>query len=213
MRVKICGVTSERDRDAVVNAGADAVGLIAGVDVDTPREITPERAARLASGTPPFVSTVLVTMPDGPGDAADLVERVRPDAIQVHVSEPDTLAEIATRVPVRVLAAVDAADDRLGAYADAADALLVDALDEDGAGGTGDTTDWNRARAVVDALEAPVVLAGGLTPGNVREAATTVRPFGVDVASGVERGGGQKDHDAVRSFVGRAREATLKGVQ
>lgn len=213
MRVKVCGVTTERDRDAVVNAGADAVGLIAGVDVDTPREVTPGEAADLAGGTPPFVSTVLVTMPDGPGEAADLVERVRPDALQVHAAGPEAVAGIADRVPVRVLAAVGAADDRLDAYAEAADALLVDALDENGAGGTGRTTDWNRARAVVDALEAPVVLAGGLTPGNVREAATTVRPFGVDVASGVERAGGEKDHGAVRSFVRRARAATLKGVQ
>ncbi len=213
MRVKICGVTTEHDRDAVVSAGADALGLIAGVDVDTPREITPERAAELAGGTPPFVSTVLVTMPDNPDEAADLVKRVRPDAIQVHASGPGSIADIADRVPVRVVAAVDAADDRLGAYAEAADALLVDALDDNGAGGTGDTTDWNRARAVVDALEVPVVLAGGLTPENIREATTSVRPFGVDVASGVERAGGEKDHDAVRSFVRRAREATLRGVQ
>ena len=213
MRVKVCGVTGERDRDAVVEAGADAVGLIAGVDVDTPREVTPERAADLASTTPPFVSTVLVTMPDGPAEAAELVERVSPDALQVHGGSPGAVAAIADRVPVRLLAAVDAADDQLGAYADAADALLVDALDEDGAGGTGRTTDWTRARAVVDALETPVVLAGGLTPDNVREAATTVRPFGVDVASGVERAGGEKDHDAVCSFVRRAREATLTGVQ
>jgi phosphoribosylanthranilate isomerase len=213
MRVKICGVTTERDRDAVVGAGADAVGLIAGVDVDTPREVGPARAAELAAGTPPFVSTVLVTMADDAGAAAGLVERVRPDVLQVHAADPGTVAAVAERVPVRVLAAVDADDEQLGAYADAADALLVDALDERGAGGTGRTADWNRTRAVVDALEVPVVLAGGLTPENVREAVTTVRPFGVDVASGVERAGGEKDHDAVRSFVGRAREATLRGVQ
>jgi phosphoribosylanthranilate isomerase len=213
MRVKICGVTSERDRDAVVEAGADAVGLIADVDVDTPREVSPERAAALAAGTPPFVSTVLVTMVEDPERAAELVEQVRPDALQVHAADPETVGTVADRVPVRVLAAVDAADERLKAYVDAADALLVDALDERGAGGTGHTADWDRTRAVVDALELPVVLAGGLTPGNVREAVTTVRPFGVDVASGVERAGGGKDHDAVGSFVRRAREATLRGVQ
>jgi phosphoribosylanthranilate isomerase len=107
-----------------------------------------------------------------------------------------------------VIVAVDATDSDLVDYADAADALLVDSVDESGAGGTGETVDWERTRDRVDDLGVPVILAGGLTPENVAAAVETVDPFGVDVASGVEREGGRKDHDAVRAFVDAAQGVT-----
>jgi phosphoribosylanthranilate isomerase len=85
----------------------------------------------------------------------------------------------------------------------------VDSIDEDGGGGTGRTHDWEQTRERVADLDTPVVLAGGLTPDNVAEAVATVDPFAVDVATGVERSGGVKDHDAVRAFVRAAtREVT-----
>jgi phosphoribosylanthranilate isomerase len=205
-RVKICGITTAEDRDAAVAAGADAVGLIAGVTVETPREIGLDDARDLAGGVPPLVTAVLVTMPDDAGTARERVERVRPDAVQVHGLDPDAVGELAD-APASVVAAVDAETDAatLSAYADAADALLVDSVDAEGGGGTGETHDWERTREVADRLDVPVVLAGGLTPDNVGEAVATVAPFGVDVATGVERTGGVKDHDAVRRFVANAR--------
>jgi phosphoribosylanthranilate isomerase len=211
-RVKICGVTNGEDRDVAVAAGADAVGLVAGVTVDTPREVALDTAADLAAGLPPFVSSVLVTMPADVETAVDRVERVEPDAIQVHGFTPDELGELADALAAAdsadasVIAAVDAeADDlRLAICADGADALLVDSIDEDGGGGTGRTHDWAHTRERVAALGVPVILAGGLTPENVADAVATVEPFAVDVATGVEREGGVKDHDAVREFVRRA---------
>jgi len=205
-RVKICGITTAEDRDAAVAAGADAIGLIAGVTVETPREIGLDDARDLAGGVPPLVTAVLVTMPDDAGTARERVERVRPDAVQVHGLDPDAVGELAD-APASVVAAVDAETDAatLSAYADAADALLVDSVDAEGGGGTGETHDWERTREVADRLDVPVVLAGGLTPDNVGEAVATVAPFGVDVATGVERTGGVKDHDAVRRFVANAR--------
>ena len=209
-RAKICGITRESDLDAVVAAGADAVGLTAAVAVDTPREISLTRAADLAAAVPPFVTSVLVTMPDSVDRAVELVERVAPDAVQLHGNlGPDDIAAVRERAPAKVIAAVDATDPDVESYADAADALLVDSVDEQGGGGTGETHDWERTAELVTSLDAPVVLAGGLTPDNVAEAVETVRPFAVDVASGVEAEGGVKDHDAVRRFVERAESAVV----
>jgi septum site-determining protein MinD len=105
-------------------------------------------------------------------------------------------------VPLVVSADSEATDIR--ARGDVADLLLVDSTSESGAGGTGETHDWHRTRDLVSAIDTPVVLAGGLTPENVRAAVETVDPFAVDVASGVERRPGRKKNDAVRQFVAEA---------
>ena len=204
-RVKICGITNETDRDAAVRAGADALGFIVDVPVDTPREISPDRATTLVDGVGPFVSTVLVTMADTVEDIVALQDRVGTTAIQVHDSlSPAEITDLRRQVRCDVIAAVDVDDPVVEGYAGAADALLVDSTDDSGAGGTGETHDWERTRDLVAAVDTPVVLAGGLTPANVAEAVETVDPFGVDTASGVEQRGGQKDHDAVTAFVRRA---------
>lgn len=207
-RVKVCGFTREDDLAAAVAAGVDAVGLIAGVTVETPREIDLADASRLAATVPPLVSAVLVTMPDDADEARRRIERVRPDAVQLHGLDPADVATLAD-APADVIAAVDPTDPDLDAYAGAADALLVDSIDDMGGGGTGETHDWERTREIVDSLDVPVILAGGLTPQNVATAVETVDPFAVDVASGVEREGGVKDHDAVGRFVERATRARI----
>jgi len=210
VRAKICGITSETDRDAAVAAGAAAVGFITGVSVDTPREIPAREAAALASGLTPFVTSVLVTMPDSVQDAVALQERVRADAVQLHGDlSPEHVGALGERINAAVLASVDCGEEEIEAYADAADLLLVDSATDEGAGGTGETHDWERTREIVASVDTPVALAGGLTPANVREAVETVDPSAVDTASGVEREGGRKDHDAVAAFVKRAHEVTV----
>lgn len=213
-RVKVCGLTSPEDVAAAVAAGADAVGVIVDVPVDTPREVDAERASRLLAGLPPFVTGTLVTMAEDPDTVAGLVELVGADAVQVHDGlPPGDVSYLAARSDVPVLAAVDAATpERAERYANVADALLVDTVDETGAGGTGRTHDWTASRALVEDLATPVVLAGGLTPANVGEAVRTVGPFAVDVASGVERADapGRKDHDAVERFVDAATARTVE---
>lgn len=199
--MKICGVTRDVDRDAVVAAGADAVGVIADVPVDTPREVPAGRAADLVAGVPPLVTSVLVTMPGSVQEVIALQREVAADAVQVHATlSPEKVGGLRARVDASVVAAVDA-DGDLAGYAEAADALLVDSTDDQGGGGTGETQEWARTRDRVAALDVPVVLAGGLTPENVAEAIETVEPFAVDTATGVEREGGVKNHDAVRAFV------------
>jgi len=212
-RVKICGVTSARDRDAVVESGADAVGVIHGVPVDTPREVDAATAADLVAGVPPLATSVLVTMPTTVQAAVERVDAVQPDVVQVHDGlTPAELGALSRRVSQQVVAVVDAAADDLADYATHADAVLVDSVDDEGAGGTGETHDWERTREVVDSLGVPVILAGGLTPDNVAGAVETVGPFAVDAASGVESEGGVKDHDAVRAFVANATAATATEV-
>ncbi|WP_440989100.1 phosphoribosylanthranilate isomerase [Haloarchaeobius baliensis] len=212
-RVKVCGLTREADVDAAVDAGADAIGFVVDVPVDSPREISAARAAELVAHAPPFVTTVLVTMPDAPARAATLVEQIEPDAVQIHSDlPPGDVAYLRSRVDARVVKHVDAAvPETAERYVDVVDALLVDSIGEDGGGGTGETHDWARTREATADLDVPVVLAGGLTPSNVGEAVATVDPFAVDVASGVEASGGVKDHDAVAAFVAATREATTDG--
>ncbi|WP_251343017.1 phosphoribosylanthranilate isomerase [Haloplanus halophilus] len=206
VRSKICGVTTEADLRAVSEAGADAVGIVTEVSVDTPREVAPDRAADLVAAAPPFLSTVLVTMPDSPSRAVELAGAVTPDAVQIHGGfDVEDVRYVRREARTDVITAVDAADiARARAHDDVADAVLIDSTTDSGAGGTGETHDWGAAADLVDDLSAPVVLAGGLTPENVAEAARTVGPYAVDVSSGVERRGGEKDHEAVRAFVRNA---------
>lgn len=207
-RVKICGVRREADVEAAVAAGADAVGFVVDVPVDTHREVSPARAADLAAAVPPFVSSVAVTMPETPADAVDLAGRVEPDVLQVHNDLGDgDLAYLASQVDASVVKRVDAADPGdARRFDDVADALLVDSVDADGGGGTGRTHDWSATADVARGVASPVVLAGGLTPENVADAVRTVEPFGVDVATGVEGPDGTKDHDAVEQFVTNAKQ-------
>lgn len=209
-RVKICGHTREADIAASVRAGADAIGVITDVLVDSPRAVAPGRAVHLLDAVPPLVSGVLVTMPDTAADAIELVERTHPDALQIH--GPFDIGEfqaVRSAIDRPVIKSVDAGDpDRARAFDGVADALLVDSTDASGAGGTGRTHDWERTRRLVADLDSPVLLAGGLTPDNVARAVETVAPFGVDVASGVGTDG-IKDHDAVERFV---KWATRPGV-
>lgn len=202
-RVKVCGITTAEDLNVAVEAGVDAVGFIVDVSVDTPREISDQRAVELARATPPFVTTVLVTMSERPEETVELASRVQPDVVQVHGNlTTGDLAYLSAKVHGDVMKAVSS--EAAPEYDTVADALVVDSLDESGAGGTGRTHDWEQTERLVDSLESPVVLAGGLTPENVEEAVDLVDPFAVDVASGVEADPGRKDATAVAAFVGAA---------
>jgi len=205
-RVKVCGIAHDADLRAAVDAGADAVGVITEVPVDSPREVEPATAADLLADVPPFVTATLVTMPDSAERVVELVRTIGPDAVQIHGEwTPDEIRYIRAETQRKVLLAVDAAEPGRAEELDAvADALVLDSTDESGAGGTGETHDWTRAGELADRLTSPVVLAGGLTPDTVAEAIRAADPFAVDVASGVELDGGRKDHNAVARFVANA---------
>ncbi|WP_418282791.1 phosphoribosylanthranilate isomerase [Halorubrum sp. DTA98] len=205
-RVKICGLTRGADLRAAIDAGADAVGVITEVPVDTPREVDPAAAAELLADVPPFVTATLVTMPSSPERAVELLRTVEPDAIQLHGEwTADEIGYVRAETGVKVLCTVDAADHGRAEMLDPiVDALVVDSTRESGAGGTGETHDWAATGDLAARLTSPVVLAGGLTPENVAEAVRVADPFAVDVASGVELSGGRKDHNAIARFVTNA---------
>ncbi|WP_152042669.1 phosphoribosylanthranilate isomerase [Salinigranum salinum] len=202
-RVKICGLTSRDDLDLAVDAGADALGFVTDVPVDSPREIDSGTAAELVAAAPPFVTTTLVLMPESPTHAVSLARTIQPDVLQLHCEfDAEELQFVRAEASTKLVVAVDATDrERARDLDDVADAVLVDSTTDEGAGGTGETHDWDATRELAADLDSPLVLAGGLTPENVAEAVTTAGPYGVDVASGVESSGGVKDADAVRSFV------------
>ena len=204
-RIKLCGVTNEEDLQAVSAAGADAVGLITGVADTSPRSVSPGAAARLARASAPFLSTVLVTMPESVSDVTRLTERVRPDVVQIHGVDVELAAAIEGEVASLIVAADVSEATR---FEGVPDAILVDSVDASGAGGTGETTDWSRARGLVERLSTPVILAGGLTPENVATGIERVQPYAVDVASGIEATDGRKDHQKLRSFVDNADTAS-----
>lgn len=205
-RVKICGITRGVDLRAAVEGGADAIGVIADVSVDTPREVDLAVAAELVAEVPPFVTSTLVTMSDSPEKAVDAARTVRPDALQLHGEfDADELGYVRSEAATKLVVAVGHAErDRALELDSAADALLVDSTTEEGAGGTGRTHDWEATRELARELRSPVVLAGGLTPENVAEAVRVAEPYAVDVASGVELTGGVKDHSALATFVRNA---------
>jgi len=205
-RVKICGIAREADLLAAVEAGADAVGVITEVPVDSPREVDTATAAELLADVPPFVTATLVTMPESAERAVELARTVAPDAIQLHGEwTVDELRYVRAETERKVLLTIDADDPtRAEEFDGVVDALVVDSTDDSGAGGTGETHDWRATGDLAARLTTPVVLAGGLTADTVAEAVRVADPFAVDVASGVEIEEGRKDHNAVARFVANA---------
>ena len=211
VRTKICGIRSENDLRIAISAGADAVGFICGTTHFTEDGLTLAHARELSESVPPFVGRVLVTHLENPDEIIELAAAVAVDTIQVHgmvtddtvrrVEENSGGRRIVKAVHVTGSAAVSAAI-RTAPYCDA---VLLDSRTDDRLGGTGTVHDWSISAAIVDelrALHVPVILAGGLNPTNVAEAIGRVRPFAVDVNSGVEiPATGDKDPAACAAFV------------
>ena len=192
MLVKICGITRAEDALAAVDAGAGALGFVFWPE--SPRFIDPHRARAIAATLPPFVTTVGVFVNQSLAYINGVASLVRLGAVQLHGDETvDDAASIST--PVIKAMAVD--DDRVTMWPTRT-TILLDVHDPVRRGGTGRTIDWTAAARV--AAQRKIVLAGGLSPDNVAEAVARVRPFGIDVSSGVERAPGVKDHHRLRAL-------------
>lgn len=187
---KICGITREADAGLAISLGASALGFV--LWPGSPRHVPLSRVRAIAATMPPFVTPVGVFVDPTPAEIADAASAgIR--LAQVHGKVPAVSA-------LPVLRAVHLGDSEEGLDADvgAGEPVLLDAHDPVLHGGTGRTVDLARAATV--AARRVVVLAGGLTPANVADAIRTVRPYAVDVASGVESAPGLKDHDKLRAF-------------
>ncbi len=204
-RIKVCGLTREADVDAAVEAGADAVGFV--LWPGSSRHVTPRRAATLARRLPPFVTPVLLFVNAAPAEIADGVGALPTALLQFHGDETAAQCEAAGRPYLRAARMAEGFDllDFARRFT-SAQALLLDAHVE-GYGGAGKVFDWSRVPAGVPC---PVVLSGGLHPANVVEGVLRVRPFAVDVSSGVEVSKGVKDADLMRRFCDAVREADAR---
>jgi phosphoribosylanthranilate isomerase len=195
MLVKICGITRADDAAAAVAAGAAAIGFVFWPS--SPRFIDPFRARKLAVALPPFVTAVGVFVNQPLGYVNAVARLARLGAVQLHGDEPPDYAAAVTTPVIKAIAIDAASPGQLDAWP-ATTMLLLDVHDPVRRGGTGRTIDWTTAAAV--AARRRVLLAGGLTADNVADAVARVRPFGIDVSSGVERAPGIKDHQRLRAL-------------
>jgi len=207
MKIKICGITNLEDALHACACGADALGFV--FYGKSPRCLTPERARAIVVDLPPFVTTVGLFVNEDPQRIREIVEFCGIDVVQLHGDEEPADCEFAPRRVIKALRVRDAASlERQDDYK--VPALLLDAWVKGTYGGTGHSFNWELAAAV--ARRRPVILAGGLTAGNVAEAVHTVRPYAVDVSSGVEAAPGRKDHEQVAAFIAAARQAGEKDI-
>lgn len=210
-RIKICGITNAEDAKAAVAYGADALGFIAVPD--SPRYVNSQAQFEIwdmfqsksctRTGPPLFVAPVIVVRrPDEAEDYAALY-------VQFYEDPPGgTLGGISGIRAFRVRDADSVSEIECWLASDlSAAAILLDTYHRDRLGGSGETFNWELAVAVKQLTDKPIILAGGLTPENVAEAVATVRPYAVDVSSGVEAEPGRKDHDKLRRFIRAVRQA------
>jgi phosphoribosylanthranilate isomerase len=201
MFLKICGITRLPDALHAVEQGATAVGFV--LWPRSPRAVSIERAAEIIAELPSHVMAVGVFVNEPVDGIRAIAKRTRLTAVQLHGDEPPAYAEALDWPVIRAVSVGDIGEASQAWSPETA--LLLDNIDPVRRGGTGAVIDWSEAADL--AQKRRVVLAGGLTPANVASAIRAVRPFGVDVSSGVESAPGVKDFGKVTQFIANAREA------
>lgn len=195
-RVKICGITREQDLQEASAIGADAIGLV--FHGPSSRHVSIERGRVLREQISPFVTVVALLLDEEAALIERVIKEVRPDCLQFHGSEPPALCdgyEIPYIKSIPMGSDIDPVD-----YASQyrrAQGFLLDSNAAGRKGGSGDTFDWSKIPA---SFKYPLILAGGLSPHNVAEAISSVRPWGVDVSSGVEHSPGIKSDELMNQF-------------
>ena len=204
-RIKICGITREQDLAAAVAAGADALGFV--FYPSSPRHVTVARAAELMTQVPAFVTKVGLFVNASPQDVREAMAQAPLDLLQFHGDEDAAYCAQFGKSWIKAARVKPGLDllEYASAFAKArgVSGLLLDA-DVEGYGGGGKTFDWS---LIPRSLPLPVILSGGLHPGNIAEAVRTVRPWAVDVSSGVEAARGIKDVQKITEFIAGVREA------
>jgi phosphoribosylanthranilate isomerase len=201
IKVKICGITTREDAITALEAGVDALGFV--FFQGSPRAVSPDHAAAIIAGLPPFVQTVGLFVNEAPDIINTIADQCGLDIVQLH---GDETPEICTRIRRRVIKAFRVKDETSIAELERfpVAGYLLDAWTPAAHGGTGQTFNWEIAASA--ATSHRIILAGGLTPDNVAEAVRQVQPYAVDVSSGVESAPGKKDAGTVREFIRIAKE-------
>lgn len=202
-RIKICGVRTPEIALAAVDAGADAIGFM--FVRNSVRAISPEAAAEIMWSLPPMITTVGVFMNASVDTFADIEEQCPTHYAQLHGNEDEpTVRACGPAIKaIRYHPDTIRADLERWDAIDEVDAILVDG----GGGGEGVSFDWSGLAKAAEGIATPIILAGGLTPDNVGEAIRAVRPYAVDVSSGVEREHGEKDPALIEAFCEAVRQA------
>lgn len=209
VRIKICGLTRPEDVAAAVEAGADALGFIFAEG--SPRRVSCDRAAELIRGAPPFVSRVGVFVNECLERVQEVAQSCGLDTVQLHGDEtPEYCERLAGITRIRGFRLRGRGQlEEMGRYRSVVEGWLIDSYVAGQAGGTGRVADWSLAREVVELGARPVILAGGLDATNVAEAIRRVKPFAVDVSSGVEVVPGWKDPGRISSLCEAVRRVEL----
>ena len=202
-RIKVCGITSAEDAKGAIRIGVDAIGFIFAEN--SPRYISPEKAKEIVTQLPPFIHFVGVFVDKDPVEIQEIIEYCGLSYVQLHGSEDaeycQKLAQAAT--PCKVIKAFRVCPRSMAAdftsYEDSVKGFLLDTYVDGREGGTGKPFDWSIVESLK--LQLPVILAGGLTQDNVAEAIRAVRPFAIDVNSGVETEPGKKNLAKLRNLV------------
>jgi len=205
--VKICGITSERDAFNAIEIGANALGFIFAA---SPRQISPVKAGEIIRSLPPFVESVGVFVNEDPEKIKALIRRCGLDRVQLHGDESPEICEALMPRSIKSFQIKDESSlADLAPYQGKVRALLFDTYAENQRGGIGRAFDWDLA-VRGKKLGVPVILSGGLNPGNVAEALTRVRPFAIDVNSGVEESPGKKSIPLMRELMDKVRKTERK---
>lgn len=201
VKVKICGITNLDDALGAVKFGADALGFV--FYKKSPRYIKPDEAKKIIQQLPPFITTVGVFADERKDVIGKTMRLTSIDIAQLHGNEPPEACML-NRMVIKAIRVKDLSDLELLRYYRVS-AFLLDTYTPESLGGTGQIFNWDIA---VDAKQfGRIILAGGLTPGNVQKAVKWVRPYAVDVSSGVEAEKGKKDYRKMRLFIERAKSA------
>jgi phosphoribosylanthranilate isomerase len=214
VHVKICGITRYEDLKVAIDAGADLIGFIIGV-TSSQRNLDRAKAKKLISKVPNEVSSVAVTVFKTKEELTKIYDDLETDYLQIHgnlqsilKSLPETLSK------ERIIGAVNGrnpdASELAVKVSDIFPTILLDSTTNEGLGGTGMTHDWNLSRRIRDTIYPNrLILAGGLAPENVEDAVKKVRPYGVDVSTGVEEKPGIKDHKKIFDFITKVKEMKI----
>jgi len=200
VRVKICGLTNWEDAWSAMESGADALGFIFA---ESPRRITPEQAKVIIDRLPPFSTTVGVFVNEEPARIKEIISFCGLDLVQLHGDEsPDICRDLMPRSIKSFRIQNERDIKNIKRYRGVVRAILLDTFQKGKAGGTGKTFDWSLALKAGEA-GLPVILAGGLGPVNIQEAVSTVKPYAVDVNSGIEERPGKKDPVLLKQLMGK----------
>jgi phosphoribosylanthranilate isomerase len=197
-KIKICGITNLDDALLAVDLGADALGFV--FYPKSPRCVKVHDAANICNALPPFVAKVGVFVDELEYEIEKALKECLLNALQFHGDEPPGFCQKFAAKSIKAIRVRDEESLRAAEEYDV-DALLLDTYTDESRGGTGRTFDWSLAVRAKEFLSGPLILSGGLTTANVQEAIRKVRPYAVDVASGVEREPGKKDPEKLRRFI------------